>query len=437
MPSISAAEAAALLAPRDRLAIPLGPGQPKAFLHALGERDDLVDVQVFGGLLSDMFRVFTQPGVELLSGFFGPVERGLRAAGYRVSFVPADFRRFTRIASELAPRVVATAGAPPDADGRISLSLHAGATFAEIQAVIRDPKRLLVVETSPHLPRTLGLPPEHPHSVHVDQVDAWIESEMQPPTLDEAPPSDAERTIAEHVREFVPESATLQTGIGAIPNQVALSLAEGDGGPYGIHSEMFTNGLMALHLAGKVNNHKGLYDGVSVTTFALGSRELYDWLDGQEAVRFLPVQWINDPTHIAHNRNMITLNGALSIDLAGQIVADTIGGTQYSGIGGHEDFVAGGGLEADDRSLICLPSTVEAGGETRSRILPALPTGSIVTTPRHQVDVVITEFGAAELGGRSSEARALALAEIAHPNFRDELRDAARSVAASGRLPAS
>ena len=161
--------------------------------------------------------------MELLSGFFGPVERGLRAAGHCVAFVPADFRRFTRIAREFAPRVVATAGAPPDAEGHISLSLHAGATVEEIQAVSRDPDRLLVVETSPHLPRTFGLPPEHTHSVHLDQVDAWIESEMQPLALDEAAPNDAERAIAEHVCALVPESATLQTGIGAIPSQVAHS----------------------------------------------------------------------------------------------------------------------------------------------------------------------------------------------------------------------
>ncbi len=426
MPSLSAAEAAALVGSEDRLVIPLGTGQPKSFLHALGERDDFRDLRVFGALLTDLFTVFTKPGVELLSGFFGPVERGLRAAGHRVSFVPADFRRFTRIAREFAPRLVATAGAPPDTHGRISLSLHAGATVEEIESVIRDPERLLVVETSPYLPRTFGLPPEHSHSVHVDQVDAWVESEMQPLTLEEAPPTAAERAIADHVRELVPEAATLQTGIGTIPNQVVRGLAEGSGGPYGIHSEMFTTGLMELHLAGKVSNDKGLYDGVSITTFALGSRRLYDWLDDQELVRFLPVALVNDPARIARNRNMVTINGALSIDLAGQVVADTLDGVQYSGIGGHEDFVAGGGLGADDRSLVCLPSTVEIAGETRSRIVAELTAGAIVTTPRHQLDIVVTEFGAARLGGLPHEARAAALAEIAHPRFRDELREAAR-----------
>lgn len=432
MARMSAADAAGIVGPEDRLVIPLGTGQPKTFLHALGERDDWRDLRVFGALLTDLFRVFTHPGVRLLSGFFGPVERGLRAGGHQVSFVPADFRRFTRIAREFAPRVVATAGAPPDAEGFISLSLHAGATVDEIRATIADPERRLVVETSPHLPRTLGLPPEHPHRVHLDEVDAWVESEMQPIALEEAPPSAAERAIAEHVHAFVPETATLQTGIGAIPNQVALSLAEGPGGPYGVHSEMFTDGLMALHQAGKVDNQKGLFDGLSVTTFAMGSRRLYDWLDGEESVRFLPVNLVNDPSAIARNTNMITINGALSLDLAGQTVADTIVGRQYSGIGGHEDFVSGAGLESDDRSLVCLPATVAIDGEVRSRIVATLPEGSIVTTPRHQLDVVVTEFGAAELTGLSREDRAQALIGIADPRFRDALRDAFREGRAAG-----
>ncbi len=432
MARMSAAEAAALLTPDDRLAIPLGPGQPKTFLHALAERKDWTDLRVFGALLTDLFQVFAHPGVTMLSGFFGPVERALLAGGHRVAFVPADFRRFTRIAREFAPRVVSTAGAPPDADGFVSLSLHAGATIEAIDAAIADPNRLLVVETSPFMPRTFGLPPEHPHRVHLDQVDAWIESEMQPIALEEAPASEAERAIADHVRAFVPERATLQTGIGAIPNQVALQLAEGSGGPYGVHSEMFTDGLMALHRAGKVDDQKGLYDGVSITTFAMGSRRLYDWLDGQEAVRFLPVHLVNDPTAIARNRNMITINGALSIDLAGQTVADTIVGRQYSGIGGHEDFVSGGALDWHDRSLVCLPATVTVDGEVRSRIVATLPEGSVVTTPRHQLDVVITEFGAAELTGLTREVRATALAEIAAPRFRDELHDAIREGRAAG-----
>ena len=170
---ISAAEAAARLRPIDRLGIPLGPGQPKAFLRALGDRDDWQDLTVFGALLVELFPLFAKPGVRMRSGFFGPAERALRAAGHAVEFVPADFRRFREIAERFAARVVATAAAPPDEDGQLSLSLHAGATVEEAHAAARDPERLLVVETSPAYPRTRGLAPDHPHRIPLSAVDVW------------------------------------------------------------------------------------------------------------------------------------------------------------------------------------------------------------------------------------------------------------------------
>ncbi|MFK7896001.1 MAG: acetyl-CoA hydrolase/transferase family protein [Myxococcota bacterium] len=425
-------EAAAQLRPVDRLGIPLGPGQPVSFLHALGERKDWEDLGVFGALLVGLFSVFAHPGVSMRSGFFGPAERALRAAGHNVAFVPADFRRFQEIGERFNPRVMATAAAPPDADGRFSLSLHAGATVSQLQEAGRDPNRLLVVETSPSFPRTLGLGDEHPHSLSMDEVDVWIESDAPAPVLDEAPPGDVELAIASHIAPYIEPGATLQTGIGGVPNAVVELLASEGGGDYGVHSEMFTTGLMRLHEAGKVSNQKGVFDGYSMTTFAMGSRELYDWLDGQEAVRFLPVNVINNPSIIARNRDMISINGALSVDLFGQVVADSIDGTQHSGIGGHEDFLAGAGLIADGRSLLCLPSTFKSDGAEASRIVSKLSSGSIVTSPRHQVDVVVSEFGAAELAGRTVGERAEALAGIAHPDHRESLLKAAHEIAQLG-----
>ena len=430
--SVSPDEAVARLAVEDRLVIPLGPGQPKTFLHALGRRSDWERLEVFGALLVDLFPVFAQKGVSLRSGFFGPAERALRAAGHSVFFVPADFRRFERIAEQFAPRVIATAGAPPDEKGRISLSLHAGATVAAIAEVGRDPDRLLVVETSPAYPRTLGVEPDHRHSVSLDEVDLWIESDAMPPELPDVSPGPIERAIARFIAPFIPDGATLQTGIGGIPNAVVELLAEGGGGDYGIHSEMFTNGLMRLHRAGKVSNQKGVLDGFSAVTFAMGSRALYDWLDGNEDVRFLPVSIVNAPEMIARNRSMVSINGALSIDLFGQVMADSIVGTQHSGIGGHEDFMAGAGLGKGARSILCLPSSVEIAGRRRSRIVPTLDSGSLVTSPRHQVDVVVSEHGVAELAGRTVEERARALAAIAHPEFRADLLEAVEKMDARG-----
>ncbi len=419
--SVSAEEAVAQLEPVDRLGLPLGPGQPKAFLRALGRRDDWEDLAVFGALLVDLFPVFAQPGVRLRSGFFGPAERALRAAGHSVEFVPADFRRFEEIGQRFAPRVFATAAAPPDAQGRVSLSLHAGATVDQIDDAARDPGRLLVVETSPAFPRTLGLPPDHLHSIALEDVDLWIESDEEPTALPESATGEVEQTIASQIAKFIPAGATLQTGIGGVPNAVVALLANDSGGDFGVHSEMFTTGLMQLQEAGLVSNRKGIFDGLSITTFAMGDRSLYDWLDENETVRFLPASVVNDPAVIARNRNMISINGALSVDLLGQVVADSIAGLQHSGIGGHEDFLAGAGRIAEGRSLLCLPSTVRIADEVRSRIAARLEPGSIVTSPRHQVDVVVTEYGAAELAGRTVGERARALAAIAHPDFRETL----------------
>lgn len=416
-------EAAALLRPDDTLAVPLGPGQPSAFLHALSAREDWRKLTVFAALLVDFYPLFTRPGVTLLSGFFGPVERILRAGGHPVHFVPADFRRFANLARAMAPRVMATAAAPPDAAGRLSLSLHAGATVDELRRCGRDPGRLLVVEINPKLPRTHGLPPEHSHALHVDEVDVLVESDRDVVALPAAEPDAVERRIAEHARRFIPDGATLQTGIGGVPNQIAHLLASGTGGDYGIHTEMFTDGLMQLVEAGKVTNRKGLFDGFSVATFAFGSRGLYDWLDDNTAVRFLPVSVTNEPGLIARNRRMISINGALSVDLVGQVVADRIGEQEYSGIGGHEDFVTGAAFSEGGRSLICLPATARTSNGVVSRIVGAFAAGTPITTPRHQVDVIVTEYGAAELAGRTAGERTRALIEIAHPAIRDALRE--------------
>ena len=419
---------------RDTLAVPLGPGQPPGFMRALGERDDWEDLRVGTALLAVGTDLFTHPGVHLLSGFFGPFERALRDQGANIGFAPADFRRFGILLEQQSPRVMATSAAPPDENGLCSLSLHAGGTIAEMLKVGRDPDRLLIVEVSERFPRTFGLPPEHPHALHVDDIDILIRSEDGPLAMPEAEPTEVDRAIAQHAVPLIPDGATIQTGIGAIPSAIARLLADTPGGGYGVHSEMFTDGLMRLHEAGKIVNQKGLYDGVSVATFAFGSQPLYDWLHGNHDVAFLPVEVVNSPEVIARNRLMCTINGALAVDIHAQVVADTINGTQFSGVGGAEDFISGPGLSLAQRSLICLPATYEKDGQLRSRILPWFDAGTVITTPRHQVDVVVTEYGAAELEGLTVHQRGLALAAIAHPDFRDELSAAARR-ASGGRSP--
>ncbi len=421
MAHMELSEAIALIKPEDSMAVPLGPGVPGGFMHALADRDDFTRLEIFGALLPDLYAVLTKPGVHYRSGFFGPAERFLRDAGASIDYVPADFRRFAPILEWLQPRVMAFAGAPP-VDGWVSLSLHAGASVDEIHRAAQDPHRIVIAEVSPHFPRTFGVLPDHGHRIHVDDIDALVYTDRQPLNLADAPSTDAENAIAQLALQFIRSGSTLQTGIGGIPNQIALALANSDISDLGVHSEMFTTGLMRLHQAGKVSNQKGTeFDGFSPTTFAAGIPELYTWLHENEEVRFLPVKIVNSPEIISRNRDMITINGAIAIDLSGQVMADTINGKQFSGVGGHEDFVAGPGLTLGGRSLICLPSTSIVNGVLTSRILTQFPGGSVVSTPRHQIDVVITEYGVAELEGRTIRERSRALAMIGHPQFRDEL----------------
>ena len=422
---LTAEEAAALVRPVDTVGFGLGPANPHALLRALSAREDLEDLTLGGALLLDLFEVVAKPGVHYRCGFYGPVERYYKALGADVQLVPAGFRQFAPVLERLVPRVMAAQATPPDVDGRMSLSLHFGATRDALLAAGRDPERVLIVEQNPALPWTSPLD-GFDNTLPVALADVLVES-AEPLASPPAPLADeADERIAEHALALVDERAPLQTGIGAIPSIVATRLAARPGGEYGVHTELLTDGLMALHEAGKVTNaHKGQFDGVSVTTFALGSPALYRWLDRNQAVAFGPVSVVNDPAVIQRNRRFVSINGAIQLDLYGQVVADAVGGRQISGVGGHEDFVAGADLETEDRSLVCLRATVEVDGHVRSRIVPALPEGSVVSTPRHHTATVVTEFGVADLRGLTVRERASALAGIAHPEFRDELARAA------------
>jgi acyl-CoA hydrolase len=419
-------EAVALLRPTDSVGFGLGPANPACFLTALGQRRDWEDLTLGGALFLGLFDVLAHPGVHVRSGFFGPAERYYRSLGSDIQHIPAGFRQFRPTLRRLHPRVMVVMTTPPDEQGLLNLSLHYGATRDELLAAGRDPDRLLIAVTSPHFPRTAALA-DSPNTLHLDDVDVLVDADDHPFVLAAEPATATDRAIAAHALSFIPLDATLQTGIGSIPTQVATALVDRPGGSYGAHSEMLTDGLFALARAGKLTNeHKGVYPGRSVTTFALGSAELYQWLDGNADVAFAPVSLVNDPSVIDAHHNFVSVNGAIALDLFGQVVADSVQGRQISGVGGHEDFVAGAELQLEDASLICLPSTIEIDGERHSRITTHLPLGSVVATPRHHLSVVVTEFGAADVRGATVRERAHLLADLAHPDFRVALhRDAA------------
>jgi acyl-CoA hydrolase len=417
----SARAAADLLRPDDRLVIPILTGQPAAFLAALGERRDWRDLIIFGGLLTEPHGVLQQPGVRYISGFYGPIERMMLAAGTSIDYLPADFLGYERYARLVKPRVVASAVSPVDERGFFSFGLHSGAAFESFIAAARDPERVAIAEVVADMPHVYGLGRFGGNRVHVSEVDAVIESDRSVVVVPDFPPTEADRQIGAHVESLVPDGATLQFGIGAIPNIVAQLLANGAKGDFGIHSEMFIEGIMRLHQAGKVTNHKGIFDGFSIATFGAGSSELYRWMHRNPEVRMLPVMQVNDPALIRQNRRMVSINGAICIDLNGQVMADSIGPRQYSGVGGHELFVIGAHDAEEGRSIICLRSTSTVDGRTVSNIVDALPLGTPVSTPRHHVQYVVTEHGIANLGMLTARERRAALAAIAHPDFRSQL----------------
>jgi len=433
--TVSAKEAAGLIRRVDSIGFGLGPANPHGFFAALSEREDLENVVMSGALVLGLFDVFSKPGVHYRSGFYGPAERFFAGTGANVELIPAGFRQFGTILRRVAPRVMVAQATLPDARGKVSLSLHLGGSRDELLAAARDSERLLMIEMNPTLPWTTALE-GYDNTIDVEEIDVLIEGDVPVFELPEEPGGEVEDAIARHALSLIPDGATLQTGIGSIPTMVATRLALREGGGYGIHSEMLTDGIMRMHKAGKVTNtNKGCFEGVSITTFALGTSELYEWLDHNVEVAFAPVTVVNDPTVIARNRSFFSINGAIMVDLLGQIVADNIDGRQISGVGGHEDFIAGAEFEIEDKSLVCLSSTAEVAGERRSRIVPALPSGAVVSTPRHHTGVIVTEYGAVDVTGMTVSERAHALIEVAHPDFRDELREAADTMGSGRKAP--
>lgn len=418
-------DAIALVRPVDTLGLGLVTSTPVGLLKELSNRQDWEDLTVSGGLILGVFDVFLHPNVHYRSSFYGGGERHYQSQGADIQFVPSFFRHYGLLIQHLAPRVMMMQGAMPDANGNVSLSLYNGAHLAEFLAAGRDPNRVLIVECSPHFPRTLALE-GFSNEIALEDIDVVVYSDEYPTALDKDVSTSEDMAIADYAAAFVHDGCTLQTGIGAVPNLVAEALVRRDGGDYGVHSEMFTDGLYQLCASGKVTNaRKPIHRGDSVITFALGSQDMYEFLNENERVRLAPVAYVNDPSVIAKNHRMVSINSALEVDLQGQIIADTVGARQYSGVGGHMDFVEGTSLSLEHTSLICLQSTAVVNGVLKSRIIGDMSPHSVVTTPRHLAGVIVTEHGFADLRGRSVKERARAMVNIAHPQFRDELADAA------------
>ena len=340
--------------------------------------------------------------------FLGGSTRAAAAEG-RVDFTPVYFSEIPSLLREdLRPNVTLLQCSPPDAHGYVSLGVSVDYTKPAAEA-----SDLVIAQVNQNMPRTLG-----DSFLHVTQIGCLVEADT--PIIELAPPKigDVERAIGENVASLVRDGDTLQLGIGAIPDAVLLFLKEKN--DLGIHTEMFSDGVVELVEAGVITNKaKTLHRGQSVATFLMGTRRLYDYVNNNPAVAMYPVDYVNDPYVIGQNDNLVSINSCVQVDIMGQVVSTSAGLRQISGVGGQVDFVRGANLSKGGRAIMAMPSTTGKG--KISKIVPFLDQGSAVTTTRNEVNYVITEYGIAKLKGKSLRQRAEALIRIAHPDFRDEL----------------
>ncbi|MCI6398361.1 4-hydroxybutyrate CoA-transferase [Flavonifractor sp. DFI.6.63] len=297
---------------------------------------------------------------------------------------------------------------PPDENGNCSLGVSVDYTYQAVQQA-----RTVIAQVNDQMPFTLGL-----HStVPVEQITCFVPRST--PVIELSPPSigPVEEAIGRNCAALIRDGDTLQLGIGAIPDAVLRFL--GDKNDLGIHSEMFSDGVVELVERGVINNRrKTLQPGKSVAAFLMGTRRLYDYAHRNPAVMMAPVDYVNDPRVICQNDNMVSINSCVQVDLMGQAASETVGYKQISGTGGQVDFIRGAAMSRGGRAILAFPSTVK--GRT-SKIVPLLDEGAAVTTSRDDVDYIVTEYGAAHLKGRTLRDRARALIQIAHPDFRPDL----------------
>ncbi|MBN7819066.1 GNAT family N-acetyltransferase [Bowmanella yangjiangensis] len=302
---------------------------------------------------------------------------------------------------------------PPDKFGYCSL----GVSVDVVQAAVRKAK-YVIAQINPLMPRTSG-----DSFVHVSQLSASIERQQELPEMPDIESDPVTERIGQYVSMLVEDGATLQLGIGKIPNAVLQYLQHHK--DLGVHSELITDGIIDLIAKGVINNRKKTFHpGKTVTSFCLGSKRLYDFVDGNPHVEFYPSGYVNSPVNISRNNKMVAINSAIEVDLTGQVVADSIGYQFYSGIGGQVDFIRGAAISPGGKPIIALPSTAKNGKV--SRIVPHITQGSGVVTSRGHVHYVVTEFGVASLKGRSIRERALELIRVAHPKFRALLLEQVR-----------
>ena len=414
----SAEEALDVLRDGDFIVVPTGVAEPPALLTALSEqRRRWRDVKIGQILPMRKFAYFDAETVEHVrhvAYFFGPASRAGGQAGW-TDFIPSYFSEMPELIrrGQMPADVVMSLASPPDEDGYLCLSLGADYTMA---AVARA--RAVVLEVNPWVPRCFGN-----CRIHISQVTALVENDQ--PILEVGLPKigPVQEAIGKFVAEMIEDGSTLQIGYGGIPDAVVMQLT--DKRDLGVHTEMIGDGILSLVQAGVVTNaRKNYLRGKTVATFALGSAPLHRYMNRNPSFEMHPVDFTNDPYLAGQNDQLVTINATLQIDLLGQCGSESLGPCPYSGTGGQVDFVRAANRSRGGKAIIVLPSTAKQ--DSLSRIVPVLSPGTHVTTGKNDINYVVSEYGVAQLRGKTAKQRVLEMIAIAHPDFREGLREEAR-----------
>ena len=416
---LSIADAVGLVQSHQTIGVAMAASEPAGLLTELGrQRERLSDVTVWVCLPLRPYDFVLRPEMAghffVENWFYGAPDRKVHPEG-RISYIPNNLHQAATVklaAAQGRLNVFWGTATPPDKRGYMSLSL--GLVMEKQLMAAAD---LVILEMNENLPWTLG-----DTQVHISEVDYLVENHVPLFQFPPSPPSEAEQAIGGYIAGLIEDGSTLQLGIGGIPNAITAFLH--DRRDLGIHTEMFTDGMVDLYEAGIVTNRrKTLWPGKMVGAFALGTQKLYDFVDNNIGVEFQQGQVTNDPVVIGRNYKMVSVNTALQVDIFGQVCSQSIGFRHFSGTGGQLDTHRGAQLSPGGRGIIALRSTAKDG--MLSTIVPILSEGAEVTVPSQDVDTIVTEYGVAELRGRCVRQRMEALIRVAHPNFRDWLREEA------------
>ncbi len=417
---ITIPEAVAQVQSKQKVVAAMAASEPQGLLKGLEQRkDDLENVTLVSCLMTGDYN-FLDPEMKGTffneTWFYGPADRKNHKHG-NVSYIPNNLHEAgeKKLENENLDIFWGTA-TPMDEKGFFSLSL--GLTYEKM--MIEDPNTIVVLEINENLPWTLG-----DTQVHISEVDNVVENTAPLIELPAIEPGEAEKKIGQYVADMIEDGSTLQLGIGGIPNAIAESLK--DKKDLGVHTEMFTDGMVDLFESGAITNKKKtLWKGKMVGTFAMGTKKLYDFIDKNLVVEFQQGNVTNDPHIIGQNHKMVSVNTALQVDLTGQVCSEAIGNKHYSGTGGQVDTHRGAQRSEGGKGIIALRSSAKNG--EISTIVAELPAGSKITLGRNDIDYIVTEYGVAHLKGKSIRERVDAMISIAHPDFRDELRKKANEL---------